>query len=450
MFADRVQIELIAGRGGDGCSSFRREKYVPKGGPDGGDGGHGGSILLVAQSGVNSLAAMVGRRFWKAQKGMPGQGSKRHGRKGKDMKILVPPGTTVIDAQRGFVIRDLIHDGDQLVIAAGGRGGKGNTHFKSATNQAPRQHTRGTEGEERSVILELKSIADVGLIGMPNAGKSTLLSRVSAARPEIASYPFTTKFPNLGIVDYDGDSFVIADIPGLIEGASEGIGLGHEFLRHVERAGILVHLVEPSPDDQSDPIENYHAIRGELAQYSEELAQRPEIVVVTKCELESADSVRRRLAEDIASNADQQEDATVHLISAVVGDGVQDLLRVIDETLRHHRRNMDPEMLAASRAMFRGEQRPHPDAGDGIGAATATNDDVDYDSVRADTGAGPQTKTATDPESPATNASQNSRGKPRRVPPHLRGLTAQLSDENQPKDFVAPGEEPFSEGGNGT
>src|SRR6056297_2503728 len=258
MFVDRVQIELHAGRGGDGCSSMRREKYVPRGGPDGGDGGHGGSLILEAKLGVNSLAAFANRKFYRAPKGQPGQGSLRHGRKGNDQTLYVPPGTTVIDAEHGFVIKDLKQDGDSFVVARGGKGGKGNAHFKSSTNQAPRQFTRGDDGESRVVILELKSIADVGLVGKPNAGKSTLLSRNTAARPEIADYPFTTKHPNLGIVDVDQErSFVLADIPGLIEGASEGVGLGHEFLRHVERAGLLIHLVEPQPIDETDPIENY-------------------------------------------------------------------------------------------------------------------------------------------------------------------------------------------------
>ncbi|MEM6692988.1 MAG: Obg family GTPase CgtA, partial [Planctomycetota bacterium] len=254
MFVDRIELHMIAGKGGDGCSSMRREKYVPRGGPDGGDGGDGASIILRAQTGVNSLAALANRQTYKATSGGPGQGSMRHGRNGKDMLLLVPPGTAVIDAEHDFVIRDLGCDGEEFVIARGGKGGRGNAHFKSATNRAPRQAVPGEMGEERRVILELKSIADVGLVGKPNAGKSTLLSRLSAARPEIADYPFTTKHPNLGIVERGDRSFVMADIPGLIEGASEGIGLGHEFLRHVERAGLLIHLVEPDPVDGTDPI----------------------------------------------------------------------------------------------------------------------------------------------------------------------------------------------------
>ena len=287
MFVDRVEVILNAGRGGDGCVSFRREKYVPKGGPDGGDGGHGGSIVLEAQTGVNSLAPLAGRRFYNAPKGRPGEGSLRHGRRGKDLKLLVPVGTRVIDAADGFVVKDLTAVGESFIAAAGGRGGHGNTRFKTSTNQVPREAHPGGDGESRHVILELQSIADVGLLGKPNVGKSTLLAAISAARPEIADYPFTTKHPNLGIVDCEGDqSFVLADIPGLIEGASDGIGLGHEFLKHVQRAGLLVHLVEPQPVDGTEPVENYRAIREELTQYSTELAGRAEIVVMTKGELD--------------------------------------------------------------------------------------------------------------------------------------------------------------------
>jgi GTP-binding protein len=256
MFVDRVTIQLEAGRGGDGCASFRREKYVPRGGPDGGDGG----------------------------------------------------------------------DGDSVVAARGGKGGKGNLRFKSATNRAPRQSTPGGEAESRLLVLELKVIADVGLVGKPNAGKSTLLSRLSRARPEIADYPFTTKFPNLGIVALGADrSFVMADIPGLIEGAHLGTGLGHEFLRHVERAGILVHLVEPDPADGSDPLENYRVVRGELEQYDVQLGHRKEIVAVSKAELPGAAQTRDRLAQ--ALNQD------VLAISAVTGQGLDQLLRAIARLL---------------------------------------------------------------------------------------------------------------------
>ena len=265
----------------------------PRGGPDGGNGGNGGSIILVAEEGVNHLSYVGHRKSWKADRGRHGQGSNRHGRSGEDLLIRVPPGTMVRDSQQGFVIKDLTTVGETVVVARGGKGGKGNAHFKSSTNRAPRQWTPGEEGETRRVMLELKLIADVGLIGMPNAGKSTLISRLTKARPEIADYPFTTKTPQLGQVQIDFDrSFVLADIPGLIHGAHEGHGLGHDFLRHVERTRVLIHLVEPMPMDDSDPVQNYHDIHKELVQYNSELGLRPEIVAVSKCELPEAREVR--------------------------------------------------------------------------------------------------------------------------------------------------------------
>jgi GTP-binding protein len=318
-FVDRVTIEVESGRGGDGCVSFRREKYVPRGGPDGGDGGDGGSVIVVAEPGVDSLAALVHRKHWRAAPGVSGSGKQRHGAKAEDLIIQVPPGTVLIDAEGDFVLKDLAEPGATVYAARGGAGGKGNTRFKSSTNQAPRQHTRGGESEKRRITFELKVIADVGLLGKPNAGKSTLLSRVSRARPEIADYPFTTKIPNLGIVQIDMDrSLVMADIPGLIEGAHAGAGLGHEFLRHVERTRVLVHLVEPAPMDGTDPIENYRAIRGELAQYSADLARRPELVAVSKGELPGAEDVRQRLAEETGGE--------VLLFSSVTGQGLNALM----------------------------------------------------------------------------------------------------------------------------
>lgn len=330
MFVDRVTISVQGGHGGDGCVSFRREKYISHGGPDGGDGGHGGSVILRAVEGVDSLSALAHRRQWKAESGERGGSAGCHGRSAKDLALDVPPGTVVLDADAGHVIKDLSHPGDSVVVGRGGRGGKGNLRFKSAVNRAPRQFTHGQEGEGRRLLLELKVIADVGLIGKPNAGKSTLLSRVSRARPEIAAYPFTTKYPNLGRVQIDIDrSFVMADIPGLIEGAHAGAGLGHEFLRHIERSGILVHLVEPQPADGSDPVANYRTIRNELAQYDAQLAERPEIAAVTKCELPGAAEVRDRLASEI--------DRDVLAISAVTGQGMDRLLRAIGQSLDDRR-----------------------------------------------------------------------------------------------------------------
>jgi GTP-binding protein len=326
MFVDRVQIEVTAGHGGNGCCSFRRERYIPKGGPDGGDGGDGGSVVIVAVEGVDSLSALAHRRMWRAEAGRHGSGANRHGRSGKDLRIEVPPGTVVLDADQPFVIKDLVAAGDQFVAARGGKGGKGNNHFKSATNQAPRQCTPGEDGERRVLTLELKVIADVGLIGKPNAGKSTLLSRLSRARPEIADYPFTTKIPHLGRVQVDSDrSFVLADIPGLIEGAHQGVGLGHEFLRHVERAGILVHLVEPMPLDGSDPVANYYAVRKELVEYKSILGDRPEIPAISKAELPGAAAVRDRLAHALGGE--------VLMISAVTGQGLNLLIQAIARLL---------------------------------------------------------------------------------------------------------------------
>jgi GTP-binding protein len=322
MFVDRVTIEVQGGRGGNGCTSFRREKYIPHGGPDGGDGGTGGSVVIVAKNGVNNLAALAHHRFWRAHSGSPGSGANKQGKSAEDLIIEVPPGTLLIDAKAGFTLKDLTHNGDQVIAARGGVSGRGNASFKTATNRAPRDHSPGGEGERRELILELKVIADVGLIGKPNAGKSTLLSRLTRARPAIADYPFTTKYPNLGIVNVDGDhQFVMADIPGLIEGAHAGAGLGHEFLRHIERAGILVHLVEPLPADESNPVENYHVIREELTQYDEQLAQRPEIIVVSKAELPGAVELKDEL--EAASGRD------VLLISAVTGQGLDQLVRQI-------------------------------------------------------------------------------------------------------------------------
>ncbi len=315
MFVDRVELFVSGGKGGRGMCSFRREKYVPRGGPDGGDGGDGGSVIIRADSNANNLSALVQKKHWRAKNGEPGGTSGCAGKDALNMVILVPPGTTIHDRERGNLLKDLVDEGDELIVK-GGRGGRGNTHFATATNRTPREFEPGEEGEERWLILELKVIADVGLVGFPNAGKSTMLSRLSRATPEIANYPFTTKHPNLGIVALGGDaSFVMADLPGLIEGAAHGVGLGHEFLRHVERTRVLVHLVEPFPMDESDPVHNYHAIRSELAQYDPALAEKPEIVCISKAELTDANMVRDRLAESLGRE--------VLLISSVTGQGLQ-------------------------------------------------------------------------------------------------------------------------------
>jgi GTP-binding protein len=326
MFVDRVTIFVRGGDGGNGCISFRREKYAPKGGPNGGDGGDGGSVLVRAVEGLTNLAHLSQQRHWKAERGEHGQGSDCTGRGAPDLVIDVPPGTIIRDRDRGHVLRDLKQAGDWLVVARGGRGGHGNAYYKSSTNRAPRQAEAGHLGEERWISLELKVIADVGLVGLPNAGKSTLLSRISRAHPQIADYPFTTKYPNLGTVRAgDERAFVVADIPGLIEGAHEGHGLGHEFLRHVERTRLLVHLVEAVPVDGSDPVANYRTIRHELERYSPTLAQRPEVVVVTKMDLTGADESAGRIARELGRD--------VLTISAVTGKGIPALVHRIGDLL---------------------------------------------------------------------------------------------------------------------
>ena len=326
MFVDRVEIFCQAGDGGRGCSSFRREAHVPRGGPDGGDGGRGGSIIIRVDRNLGSLANLVGHRHWKATSGQGGMGSLCTGRAGDDEVILVPQGTLVKDADHDFILKDLQEHGDEIVVAKGGKGGHGNKHFASATNRTPKEFEYGEIGEQRNVILELKLIADVGVIGKPNAGKSTLLSRLSRATPEIANYPFTTKYPNLGVVRVSDDhQFVMADIPGLIEGAHAGVGLGHEFLKHVQRTKVLVHLVEPDPDDQTNPIDNYHQIRKEIGLYDPTLLERPEILAISKCELTDAQAAADLLAEDLGR--------PVRQISAATGEGLPELIRDVNNLL---------------------------------------------------------------------------------------------------------------------
>jgi GTP-binding protein len=319
MFVDRVTIFVKGGDGGGGCCSFRREKYVPKGGPDGGDGGDGGSVIIRAVAGTDNLAEIVNRKHWRGVNGRPGSGAQKSGRSGKDIVIPVPPGTIIYDRDRDLLLRDLTEAGQEVVVGKGGRGGRGNKAFATATNRTPREHEPGEPGEEHWLILELKVIADAGLIGLPNAGKSTLLSRLSQAHPEIADYPFTTKHPNLGVVHSGGERvFVLADLPGLIEGAHAGIGLGHEFLRHVERTRVLIHLVEPLPLDGSDPVQNYHMVRRELELYRQELSRKPEVIAMSKAELTQSDVVRARLESELGKE--------VIAISSVTGQGLARLV----------------------------------------------------------------------------------------------------------------------------
>ncbi|MHC4416000.1 MAG: GTPase ObgE [Planctomycetota bacterium] len=284
MLIDQATIFVTAGKGGDGCVSLRREKYVPKGGPDGGDGGRGGSVVLIGDSSLDTLFSFTFSPHFRAQSGRPGQGKSMYGAHGGDCVIPVPLGTMVFDAESSNVLADIAETGQRFVAARGGRGGFGNEHFKSPTNQTPRHATPGEPGQQRTLRLELKLIADVGLIGKPNAGKSTMLRAVSRATPKVADYPFTTRSPQLGITELPGQDrrLVVADIPGLIEGASAGAGLGHAFLRHIERTVVLVHLLDSAPPDGSDPVASYHAIRRELAEHSQALAAKPEIIALNK------------------------------------------------------------------------------------------------------------------------------------------------------------------------
>lgn len=301
MFVDEAIIKVKAGDGGNGCVSFRREKYIPKGGPDGGDGGDGGSIIFVADPNKNTLLDFAGKHHWAAPRGQGGMGKKMYGKGGEDLVVMVPVGTVVHDTDRETIIADLSEPGMRRVICRGGKGGRGNFHFRSSTNQTPRFAEPGTLGEEKNLRLELKLIADVGIAGKPNAGKSTLLSVISSARPKVADYPFTTLVPQLGIAALDEERRVVfADIPGLIEHASEGAGLGHAFLRHIERCKLIVHLIDLYPTDGSDPLENYRIIRNELEQFGDELARKPELIVANKIDLTpEGDVTLERLREEL-------------------------------------------------------------------------------------------------------------------------------------------------------
>ncbi len=358
MFVDEAKIFVKAGDGGNGCVAFRREKYVPRGGPSGGDGGNGGSIYLQANPNDNTLLRYRYNREFKADRGRHGEGSNCTGHSGDDMILQVPVGTLAYDEQSGETIADFASPDQRVLVAHGGRGGRGNQHFAKPWHQAPREHEDGQPGEERHLRLELKLLADVGLVGFPNAGKSTLISVVSAARPKIANYPFTTLEPNLGVVNADGGSgsesrqlgrtFVVADLPGLIEGAHEGAGLGIRFLRHVERTRLLVHLIDTSDFSDADPIHSFEIINGELLAFSESLGEKPMIVVATKLD---ATSDRTRLEE--LQKFCAQRDLPFHAISAATGEGVRDLVLAIADTL---------DKIPKSTA-------PHPDAPDSVSSA---------------------------------------------------------------------------------
>jgi len=318
MFIDEAQIQVKAGDGGHGCVSFRRERFIPKGGPDGGDGGRGGSVYFEAVENLDTLLDFAGKHHWHARNGQPGSGSNKHGADGQDLIIKIPPGTLIYDTGLDVLLKDMNEVGLKVCVCRGGKGGRGNKAFATATNQTPRNAETGKKGQERNIRLELKLIADVGLVGKPNAGKSTLISRCSEARPKIADYPFTTIEPVLGIVELSGfRRFVMADIPGLIEGSHKGAGLGVEFLKHIERTSIIAHILDIMPLDGSDPAENYKAIRHELELYSRVLAQKQEVIIANKIDLDPDGKVVKDLREKLNKE--------IYPISAVTGSGIKEL-----------------------------------------------------------------------------------------------------------------------------
>ena len=329
MFADVATITVKAGNGGNGLVSFHREKYVPDGGPDGGDGGRGGNIVFKADKTISTLIDFAHKKTFAAKNGEDGKARNSFGRKGEDLYISVPVGTVIKDAKSGRVMKDMSEDGEEFIAAKGGNGGWGNVHFASATRQTPKFAKDGLKGQEREIILELKLIADVGLAGFPNVGKSTLLSAVSAARPKIANYHFTTLEPNLGVIKMgEGKSFVMADIPGLIEGAHEGIGLGHEFLRHIERTRLIVHIVDVSGIEGRNPIDDYEKINNELSLYSESLAERPQIVAANKTDIIQDESLLEEFRKYIADKG-----LPLFEISAAAHKGTKELINYVSQIL---------------------------------------------------------------------------------------------------------------------
>jgi GTP-binding protein len=343
MFLDRVKIRIKAGDGGNGVTAFRREKFVPRGGPSGGDGGVGGDVWLEADEGLNTLLHLRYNPEHKAERGKHGEGSNRYGRDGESITVRLPVGTQVLDAESGELLYDFTEAGQRYLAAKGGKGGWGNAHFATPTRRAPKFHYTGRPGQEKELQLELKLIADVGLVGFPNAGKSTLISVISAAKPKIADYPFTTLEPNLGVVDMgDFKTFVVADIPGLIEGASEGAGLGDRFLRHVERTKLILHLVDVSSSSGREPVEDYEIINRELANYNEDLAHRPQIVVATK--IDALDDPERLEAIRTRAKKDRKQ---FFAISAVANTGVKDLVDAVAKALGELTREEDERAAAA-------------------------------------------------------------------------------------------------------
>jgi len=329
MFIDQVTISIKAGDGGDGCCSFRREKHIPLGGPDGGDGGRGGDVILQVNPNLSTLIDLRYKKLYHAENGKPGKGNQMTGRSGKDLIVCLPPGTLVKNKETDELLVDLKESGQQFVVAGGGNYGQGNIRFKSATNRAPKKFGTGKPGESCQLFLELKLLADVGIIGFPNAGKSTLISRISNARPKVADYPFTTLVPNLGIVRLDeGESFVAADIPGLIEGAHKGKGLGHQFLRHIERTRLLLHLIDFSDIDSDNILDRYHKLQNELKAFSENLFDKPQILVATKM-----DDPQSVINLEKVKPAMKEMNSSLFTISSVTGEGIEQLLWKIKEGL---------------------------------------------------------------------------------------------------------------------
>jgi GTP-binding protein len=341
-FFDEAKIEVIAGKGGDGSASMRREKFVPRGGPDGGDGGRGGSIFVVADGNLNTLIDFRYTRIFRAKEGENGRGRDQYGKGAEDIVLRVPVGTIIKDAASGAVVADLAKDGERALLAKGGKGGIGNLHFKSSVNRAPRQFTRGEEGEQRKLEMELRVLADVGLLGMPNAGKSTLIRAVSAARPKVADYPFTTLAPNLGVVRVDERrSFVMADIPGLIEGAAEGAGLGHQFLRHLQRTRLLLHLVDIAPfDEEADPAAEVKAIAAELKKYDPSLAKKPRWLVFNKADLLSPAEAKKRAAALVKK---LRWTKPWFVVAAINGEGTKELTFKVMELMEASKRGKKAE-----------------------------------------------------------------------------------------------------------
>jgi len=345
-FIDETKIKVKAGDGGRGCVSFRREKFVPRGGPNGGDGGDGGDVIAVADPGLTTLLDLRYQKHYEAKRGQHGMGSDCNGRRGDDRVIPVPVGTLIRDVQTGALIADLKIAGHKAIVALGGRGGKGNAHFATSTHRGPKFAQPGLSGEEKELFIELRLLADVGIIGLPNAGKSTLISVISAVRPKIADYPFTTLVPNLGVVGYDdGKSYVVADIPGLIEGAHEGQGLGDKFLRYVTRTSVLIHLIDALQIDEKNPLAQWKTINRELALFDPELAEKPQIVVANKIDIPEAREKAKLLAKKLPKRSQP-----LHLISAATHEGVQSLVQLVGRTLDSIKRPVDESEYDAAGA----------------------------------------------------------------------------------------------------